>query len=71
MGVTSHLTNGFRVLPNYGNDIRKQYNQLLAMLAKSNMLEFILSQYLERDISLSLGNDDMWQSILDADYALS
>ncbi len=61
----------FRVLPSYGNDIRKQYNHLLAMITKSDMLQFLMSQYLEKEVNLSLGNDDMWKTVAQANYALS
>jgi hypothetical protein len=62
----------FRCLPNYGDDLRKQYNIQLAELAKSNMLQFLIRQ-ITGNPSLNIGKLDnsMWLEVLDADYALS
>jgi hypothetical protein len=40
----------FRVLPNYGNDLRRQYNLLLSQMAESNLLSSIVSQITGRKI---------------------
>lgn len=61
----------FRCLPNYGNDLRKQYNLQLALIAKSDMLAFILSGVLDKPITIEKPNPDMWLQVLNADYALS
>lgn len=60
----------FRVLPNYGNDIRRQYNQVLSDIAKSNLLEFMLSQIMRRPVTVNK-YEDLSKEILDANYALS
>ena len=61
----------FRCLPNYGNDLRKQYNLQLALIAKSDMLAFILSGVLSKPITIDKPNPEMWLQVLNADYALS
>ncbi len=60
----------FRVHPNYGNDLRKQYNLQLSLVAQSNMLSFILSQILGKSITINK-QADLADEILQADYALS
>lgn len=75
MGVKGSLTNcltiGFRVHPNYGNDLRKQYNIQLSLLAKSTILQHIVSAILERSVTIGKSDPDLWKDILDADYPLS
>lgn len=61
----------FRCLPSYGNDLREQYNRQLMLIAKSNLLQFLVSQILGRKVTLGKLDPDLWQSIMDSDYALS
>lgn len=61
----------FRCHPNYGNDLRRQYNQILSDIAKSNLLSFIMSQVLGQEITIGKLDSDMWQDVLETDYALS
>lgn len=62
----------FRCLPNYGNDLRRQYNNQLMLLARSKMLQFLLRQILERrDLKVTPLDQDMWKEIPDTEYALS
>ena len=61
----------FRVLPNYGNDLRRQYNILLSEVAKSDMLSFLVSQIVKRRIPVTKIKPNMHADILDANYALS
>ncbi|QIG67740.1 RNAP2-like RNA polymerase protein [Rhizobium phage RHph_Y38] len=61
----------FRCLPNYGNDLRKQYNILLAGIAKSRLLSFLLTQITGRKMEVGKLDPDLWKDVLDADYALS
>lgn len=61
----------FRCLPNYGNDLRKQYNLQLHLIARSNLLSFLLSQLLHRKVSIGKLNPGMIPDILEANYALS
>lgn len=61
----------FRVLPNYGNDIRKQYNLQLSLIAQSDLLSFIVSQLLGRVTSINKLDPRLAQDALEANYALS
>lgn len=60
-----------RVLPNYGNDIRKLYIFNYYKLARSNMLEFILTQLLGTKITINKGDKEMYKDVLFSEYALS
>jgi hypothetical protein len=61
----------FRCLPNYGNDLRRQYNLLLAHIAKSNLLSFLLSQITGRLLTIGKLDPDLWKDVIHANYALS
>lgn len=61
----------FRCHPNYGNDLRRQYNQILSDIAKSDLLGFILTQVLGQEFSVGKLDDNLWKDILETDYALS
>lgn len=61
----------FRVHPNYGNDIREQYNRQLMLIAKSNMLSDIFTQLLGKPITIGKYDERMFENVIDAEYALS
>lgn len=61
----------FRVLPNYGNDLRKQYNLQLALISKSTMLQHILTNMLKRPVTLGKSDPTLWTDVLHSNYALS
>lgn len=62
----------FRVLPNNGNDLRQQYINVLAELAESNMLQFILRQLvLNPKLTVKKESDDLASLIREADYPLT
>jgi hypothetical protein len=61
----------FRCLPNYGNDLRRQYNQLLAELAESRMLSHLVSQIVRRPVTVEKLDPNLGASIRQANYALS
>ena len=65
------IHDAFRVLPHYGNDLRKQYNILLSEIAKSNLLNTILSSITGRKIELGQNDPEMSKDILEANYTLS
>ena len=69
--LTTRLTCGFRCLPNYGNDLRMQYNRQVFEIARSNLLSFIVSQILQRRVSLGKLDPKLYLDILSTDYALS
>lgn len=59
----------FRCLPNYGNDLRRQYNQILSALAKSEMLSFIASQVTGHPFNV-IKASDLSKSILASNYSI-
>ena len=61
----------FRCLPNYGNDLRMQYNRILSEIAKSDMLSFLVSQIVKRKVPVTKLDPDLWKDILEANYSLS
>ena len=60
----------FRVHPNYGNDLRRQYNQILSELAASDIISNIATQITGRKMTLRKVGD-ISAKILDANYTLS
>lgn len=60
----------FRVHPNYANDLRKQYNQILYEIAKSNILEVLASQISGQAIHAAKYSN-LAPHILESNYALS
>ena len=61
----------FRCLPNYGNDLRRQYNLQLHLIAKSKLLSSILSQIMGQPMDIEKLDPTLANDILEADYALS
>ena len=61
----------FRCLPNYGNDLRQQYNLQLSMIARSTLLQDLLSQICKRQLSIGKLDHNMWKDVLHTNYALS
>jgi hypothetical protein len=61
----------FRVLPNYANDLRFQYNLQLHLIARSTLLSFLLSQITGRTVQVGKLDPTLADDILDTDYALS
>lgn len=61
----------FRCHPNYGNDLRRQYNTILADINDSNLLPFIASQVAKQQISTRKVGKIPREVILNANYTLS
>ena len=64
------IHDAFKIHPNYGNDLRKQYNQILFEIANSRILEWIIECLTGQD-EVIIDKDTSWfHEILDADYSL-
>lgn len=61
----------FRCLPNYANEMRKQYNLQLHLIGKSTILSSILSQLLGHRVEIGKLDPTMYKEVLNAEYALS
>lgn len=61
----------FRCHPNYGNDLRQQYANILSDIGRSELLSDILSQLTGRAIQIGKLDPEMWQDVKDTEYALS
>jgi len=61
----------FRCLPHYANDLRMQYNNQLHLIAKSNILQDIMSQLLNKNVKINKLDPTLANDILGANYALS
>ena len=61
----------FKVHPNYGNDLRKQYNQILHEIAKSSLLVSLASQIAGEQVDVRKFGDLTNSGIREANYALS
>ena len=60
----------FRCLPTYVNDLRRQYNYLLAKVAASSLLSSILTQIMGKNVNVTK-LENLHDEILETDYALS
>ena len=67
--ITIH--DAFRCLPTYGNDLRRQYNLQLHLLARSSMLSHVLTQMIGQEIQVDKLDETLANDVLDANYALS
>lgn len=67
--ITIH--DSFGCHPNYGNDVRQQYNNLLAELWESNLLNYILTRITGKKHSILRANKKYAQEVRNAEYALS
>lgn len=60
----------FRVHPNYGNDVRRQYNQIMHEIAKSDLLAYVVSQIVGYTVTVDK-KGKIADEILESNYALS
>lgn len=61
----------FRCLPHYGNDLRRQYNLQLQLIAKSNLLGNLISQIIGSSVNIGKLDPTLWKDIGESNYALS
>jgi hypothetical protein len=61
----------FKFHPNFGNDVRQQYINILAELADSNVLESIASQVTGRQVPVNKLSNNLSTLIRQSEYALS
>lgn len=61
----------FRCHPNYGNDLRKQYNLQLMLIAKSDILSSFISQLTGKEVKIGKLDERLFLDILETNYALS
>lgn len=61
----------FRCLPNYGNDLRQQYNLQLKLIAQSNLLQYMISQLVGRQVRIGKLHPALHRSVMQTNYALS
>lgn len=60
----------FKFHPNYGDDVRRQYKQILSELAGSNVLPAIASEIAGRPITVRKASSDLPAKILASEYAV-
>lgn len=61
----------FRCLPHYGNDLRRQYNIQLALIAKSELLSYLVTQIVQRPVTIGKIDRLLYKDIAHTNYALS
>lgn len=61
----------FGCLPHYGNDLRRQYNLQLKMIAESDILSSIISQLIGHRVQIGKLDPTLPADIMEANYALS
>ena len=61
----------FKCLPTYGNDVRRQYANQLYLIARSNLLSFLLSQLMGKNVQVGKLDPSMIEEIRETEYCLS
>lgn len=65
------IHDAFRCLPQYGNDLRWQYNLQLKLIAESDILSSIISQLVGRRVQIGKLDPTLHLDIMESNYALS
>jgi len=65
------IHDAFRAHPNNCNRVRQVYKDIMAEIAESNMLEFILNQISSTPIKIQKYSDDLGDEIRNGSYAIS
>lgn len=66
-----HIHDAFGFHPNYGNQVRQNYIDILAEIAESNLLNDILMEITGQDLDLIKDSEDLAYDIQRTEYALS
>lgn len=64
------IHDNFKFHPNYGNDVRRQYKQILSELAGSDVLSYIASELKGEPVKVNKLSTRMPQLILESEYAI-
>lgn len=60
----------YRVLPNYGNDLRQQYRYVCKQIADSNMLSDILSSMFDTELDIQKLDNSLGEEVMKSEYAV-
>lgn len=64
------IHDNFKFHPNYGNNVRFQYVQILAELSGSTVLDYIGTEIRGKPVQVTKLSNDMYHKILDSEYAI-
>jgi DNA-directed RNA polymerase len=67
----AHIHDSYWTAPKNMNHVRKFYRDILKEIAQSNLLESIMYDLTGEHIQHNSGDDDLWISIAESEYALS
>lgn len=67
----AHIHDSFWASPNYMNQVRNNYREILAELASSDALKTFIKDVLGQDVNVEKDSDDLANDILNSEYALS
>jgi DNA-directed RNA polymerase len=67
----AHIHDSFWTSPVYMNEVRRNYVEILANIADSNLLENILSQITGKKVEIEKDSDNLGKLIRKSEYALS